>query len=173
LLEQWGIRGASWQRREAPTALFLESALIHLGKHPLGELGQVLPALARQYDLRDPVFLAELDLDLLLARRAAAKTFKPLPQFPAIRRDVALVVPETTTHEAVLQVIRQTRAPHLENVELFDVFRGGNVPEGQKSLAYALTYRSPERTLTDAEVNAAHAKVVEALRTELKATIRE
>jgi phenylalanyl-tRNA synthetase beta chain len=173
LLEQWGIRGASWQRRETSTGLFLESAAIQLGKQPLGELGQLLPALARAYDLRDPVFLAELDLDLLLARRAAVKSFKPLPQFPAVRRDVALLVPETVTHEAVLAVIRQTKAPHLESVELFDVFRGGNVPEGHKSLAYALTYRSPERTLTDAEVNAAHATVVEALKTRLQARIRE
>jgi phenylalanyl-tRNA synthetase beta chain len=139
----------------------------------LGELGQVQPALARQMDLRDAVFLAELDLDLLLARRAATRTFKPLPQFPSVRRDVALLVPETTSHEAVLQVIRQAKAPYLETVELFDVFRGGNVPEGRKSLAYALTYRSPERTLTDAEVNAAHATVLEALKTRLQATIRE
>lgn len=173
LLEQWGIRGVSWPRRAGPTTLFLESAGIQLGKQPLGELGQLLPALVRQYDLRDAVFLAELDLDLLLARRAAVKTFKPLPLFPAVRRDVALLVPETTAHEAVLQVIRQAKPPHLESVELFDVFRGGNVPEGQKSLAYALTYRSPERTLTDAEVNAAHAKVIEALKTQLNATIRE
>jgi phenylalanyl-tRNA synthetase beta chain len=172
-LDQWGVRGLSWQRRDASTALFLESAAMQLGKQPLGELGQVQPALARQMDLRDAVFLAELDLDLLLARRAATRTFKPLPQFPSVRRDVALLVPETTSHEAVLQVIRQAKAPYLETVELFDVFRGGNVPEGRKSLAYALTYRSPERTLTDAEVNAAHATVLEALKTRLQATIRE
>jgi phenylalanyl-tRNA synthetase beta chain len=61
----------------------------------------------------------------------------------------------------------------LESVELFDVFRGKNVPEGQKSLAYAFTYRAADKTLTDNDVNAAHAKVVEALKTQLKATVRE
>ena len=120
-----------------------------------------MPALAKKYDLRDAVLLAELNLDLLLARRNPAKSFKPLPQFPAIRRDVAMIVPEATTHDAVLQMVKQTKPANLEAVELFDVFRGKNVPEGQKSLAYAFTYRPPEKTLTDAEVNAAHAKIVE------------
>jgi phenylalanyl-tRNA synthetase beta chain len=136
-------------------------------------MGQLSPVLAKKYDLRDAVFLAELDLDQLLARRSPAKSFKPLPQFPAIRRDVAMLVPEATTHEIVVQVVRQVKPANLEAIELFDVFRGKHVPEGQKSLAYAFTYRSPEKTLTDAEVNTAQAKVVEALKTQLKATVRE
>jgi phenylalanyl-tRNA synthetase beta chain len=84
-----------------------------------------------------------------------------------------MIVPETTTHDAVLQAIKQAKPANLESVELFDVFRGKNVPAGQKSLAYAFTYRAADRTLTDAEVNAAHAKIVEALRTHLLATVRE
>ena len=168
------MRGVTFARRAESTALFLESATIALGgKLPLGEIGQLSPALAKKYDLRDAVFLAELNLDQLLARRNPAKSFKPLPQFPAIRRDVAMLVPEATTHEAVLQTVKQAKPANLESVELFDVFRGKNVPEGQKSLAYAFTYRSPEKTLTDAEVNAAHAKIVEAFKTQLKATVRE
>jgi len=173
LLEQFGVRGVSYARRPDSTALFLESAVIHLGKLPLGELGLLLPTLARQHDLRDPVLLAELNLDLLLARRASSKTFKPLPAFPAVRRDVAMLVAETVTHEAVLQVVKQARPANLESVELFDVFRGKNVPPGQKSLAYAFTYRSAERTLTDAEVNAAHEALVAELKQKLPAVVRE
>jgi phenylalanyl-tRNA synthetase beta chain len=173
LLEHLGIRGLSCARRAASTTLFLESATVNLGKQPLGELGQLLPALAREYDLRDAVLLAELNLDLLIARRASGKSFKPLPQFPAIRRDVAMLVPETTTHEAVLQTVKQAKPANLESVELFDVFRGQNVPAGHKSLAYAFTYRSADKTLTDAEVNAAHLKLVEACKAQLKATVRE
>ena len=173
-LEQFGIRGVTFGRRADSTAMFLESATIALGgKLPLGEVGQLLPALAKKYDLRDAVFLAELNLDQLLARRNPAKSFKPLPQFPTIRRDVAMLVPEATTHEAVMQAVKQAKPANLEVVELFDVFRGKNVPEGQKSLAYAFTYRSPEKTLTDAEVNAAHTKVVEAFKAQLKAAVRE
>ncbi len=81
LLEQLGVRGASYARRADTTALFLESATIHLGKQPLGELGLLLPPLAREHDLRDPVWLAELNLDLLIARRAAGKSFQALPAY--------------------------------------------------------------------------------------------
>jgi phenylalanyl-tRNA synthetase beta chain len=173
-LEHFGVRGVMFTRRAETTAMFLESATIALGgKLPLGELGQLSPALAKKYDLRDAVFLAELNLDQLLARRNPAKSFKPLPQFPSIRRDVAMLVPEATTHESVLQTVKQARPANLENVELFDIFHGKNVPEGQKSLAYAFTYRSPEKTLTDAEVNAVHLKIVEAFKQSLGATVRE
>jgi phenylalanyl-tRNA synthetase beta chain len=171
--EQFGLRGMTFNRRAESTALFLESATIQLGKQQLGEFGQLLPPLAKRYDLRDAVFLAELNLDLLLARRNPSKSFKSLPAFPSIRRDVAMIVPEATTHEAVLQVVKQTKPANLESVELFDVFRGKNVPEGQKSLAYAFTYRNPEKTLTDAEATAAHEKLVEQFKKMLQATVRE
>jgi phenylalanyl-tRNA synthetase, beta subunit, non-spirochete bacterial len=171
-LEQFGLRGFTLTRRAESTSLLLESATIQLGKQTLGEVGQLLPTLAKKYDLRDSVLLAELNLDLLLARRNAAKSFKSLPQFPSIRRDVAMLVPEATTHEAVLQTVKQTKPANLESVDLFDVFRGKNVPEGQKSLAYAFTYRATDKTLTDAEVNAAHDKVVEQFRQKLAAVIR-
>ncbi len=163
----------NYARRPDSTALFLESATVHLGRFLLGELGQLLPPLARQYDLRDAVLLAELNLDLLLARRNTSKSFRPLPAFPAIRRDVAMILPEATTHEGVLQVVKQAKPANLEAVELFDVFRGKNVPPGQKSMAYAFTYRHAERTLTDAEVNAAHEKLVAQLKQRLQAAVRE
>jgi phenylalanyl-tRNA synthetase beta chain len=172
-LEQFGLRGLNYARRQNSTALLLESATVHLGRFQLGEFGQLLPPLARQYDLRDAVLLAELNLDLLLARRNTTKSFRPLPAFPAIRRDVAMLVPEATTHEAVLQVVKQAKPANLETTDLFDVFRGKNVPPGQKSMAYAFTYRRAERTLTDAEVNGAHEKLVAQLKQRLQAVVRE
>ena len=174
VLEHFGLRGVMFGKRAEPNALFLESAGVTLGgKVQLGELGQLLPTLAKQYDLRDAVFLAELRLDELLARGNRNKSFKPLPQFPASRRDVAMLVPEATTHDAVLQAVKQAKPANLESVELFDVFRGKNVPAGQKSLAYAFTYRAADKTLTDADVNAAHAKAVDALKQKLQAAVRE
>jgi phenylalanyl-tRNA synthetase beta chain len=119
------------------------------------------------------VFLAELDLSQLLSRRNPGKSFKALPQFPSIRRDIAMLIPEERSHEDVLQAVKEARPAHLESVELFDVFRGKNVASGQKSTAYAFTYRNPERTLTDAEVNTAHEKLVAHLRERLNATVRE
>jgi phenylalanyl-tRNA synthetase beta chain len=172
-LENFGIRGVTFTR-QGNSPFFLESTAIALGgKLPLGELGQLLPTLAKKYDLRDAVFLAELNLDQLLARRNPSKSFKPLPQFPSIRRDVAMLVPEATTHESVLQAAKQAKPANLENVELFDVYRGKNVPEGQKSLAYAFLYRSPEKTLTDAEANAVHEKVIAQLEQKLGANVRK
>jgi phenylalanyl-tRNA synthetase beta chain len=84
-----------------------------------------------------------------------------------------MLVPEATTHDAVLSTVKQVKPENLENIELFDVFRGQNVPTGQKSLAYAFTYRNAERTLTDTEVNSAHEKLVEAFKRTLSATLRE
>ena len=173
-LEQFGLRGVTFAKRPENTTLFLESAIILLGGIlPLGELGQLPPPLAKRHDLRDPVFLAELNLDQLMARRNPSKSFKPLPQFPAIRRDAAMLVPERTTHDLVLQAVKQSKPANLESVVLFDVFRGKNVPEGQKSLAYAFIYRSSEKTLTDAEVNVTHGKILEAFKSQLQATVRE
>jgi phenylalanyl-tRNA synthetase beta chain len=172
-LEQFGLRGVTWTRREDSQSFFLESAALQLGKLPLGEMGQLSPVLQKRHDLRDPVFLAELNFEQILARRAPAKTFKPLPMFPAIRRDVAMLVPEATPHEAVTNVVKQVRPANLEKSELFDIFRGQNIPAGQKSLAYAFIYRNPERTLTDAEVNTAHEKLVEQFKQTLQATVRQ
>lgn len=172
-LEQFGVRGMNYVRRPESTTLFLESATVPLGRFQLGEFGLLQPSLARQHDLRDAVLLAELNLDLLLARRNPNKSFRALPAFPAIRRDIAMILPAATTHESILQVIKQAKPANLEAVELFDVFRGKNVPAGQKSMAYAFTYRHADRTLTDAEVNAVHDKLVAHLRQKLQATVRE
>jgi phenylalanyl-tRNA synthetase beta chain len=173
LFERLGLRGLAWTRAAQPQGLYIENATITLGKQTIGSFGQLQPLLARKYDLRDPVFLAEFDLDLLLARRASSKSFKAIPQFPGIRRDIAMLVPETVTHEAVASAVKQLKPQNLEGLELFDVFRGRNVPEGQKSVAYAFHYRNVERTLTDNEVNSAHERVVAELKQRLNATIRE
>jgi phenylalanyl-tRNA synthetase beta chain len=172
-LLQFGLRGVTWTRRDENRPLYLESAVIQLGKLPLGEIGRLSVEQARLYDLRDPVLLAELDFDQILSRRVPSKSFKSLPQFPSIRRDVAMLVPEATTHEAVSTVVKHTKPANLETMDLFDIFRGKNMPPGQKSVAYAFTYRHPDRTLTDAEVNAAHEKLVEQFKQSLKAVIRE
>jgi phenylalanyl-tRNA synthetase beta chain len=171
--EQFGLRGVTWTRREPPGPFFLECAAVQLGKLTLGEMGQLAPALRRRHDLRDGVLVAELNLDLLLARRVPAKSFRPLPAYPAIRRDVAMLLPEAVLFDAVQNVVKQAKPANLEKMELFDIFRGRNVPAGQKSVACAFTYRNGERTLTDAEVNAAHEKLVEQLKLVLPATIRD
>lgn len=170
--ERLGLRGFNFNRRDEETTLFIESATLQLGKQSLGEIGQLKPRLARDYDLRDPVFLAELNLDKLLSLGRAAKAFKQLAKFPIIRRDIAMLVDDKTTHDEVTRTIKKAKPDHLESVELFDVYRGEHIPEGKKSVAYALTFRHEERSLKDKEADKAHAKVVAALTAQLGAEIR-
>ena len=170
--EYFGLRGVRFQNRAA-TAFFVESAALLHGNKPLGELGQMQPEIGRACNIDRRVYMAELDLDLILQRRGAAKAFKPLPMFPSIRRDIAMFIAESTTHEEILQAVKQARCAHLENTELFDVFRGKNVPEGQKSVAYAFTFRDTEKTLTDADANKDFEKIVVSLRKSLAAVVRD
>jgi phenylalanyl-tRNA synthetase beta chain len=172
LFENLGLRGISFVRRGETKGLLLESASINLGKQPVGEIGLVLPALSRKLDLRDPVFVAEVNIDFLLARGSNAKAFKALPALPSVRRDIAMLVPEQISHEAILTAVKQAKPQNLEAIELFDVFRGKNIPAGQKSVAYAFTYRGADRTLTDSEVNTAHEKVIAQLKQSLQAVVR-
>ncbi|MGY8675004.1 MAG: phenylalanine--tRNA ligase subunit beta-related protein, partial [Verrucomicrobiia bacterium] len=172
-LEDFGLRGVFYPRRSESTDLLLESAEIKLGgKMVIGQMGQLLPALGKQLKLREPAFLAELNLDVVLKRRNTGKSLKALPTVPSSRRDIALLVPEEVTHEEILKTAKKAKADNLESIELFDVFRGQNIPAGQKSVAYAFTYRHPERTLKDKEVEKAHEKVVEQLKSKLNATVR-
>ena len=134
--------------------------------------GQLSPLIARHHDLKHPVFLAEFDLDLVLKRRTVKRSFKLLPTFPGTRRDIAMIVSEDVTHDAVLASTRKAKPKNLKEVELFDVYRGEGVEEGDKSVAYAFHYRSDEGTLKDKQVDAIHEKVIEQLRNDLNANIR-
>lgn len=172
LLERLGLRGLLWRRAATVDPLFVEAGEIGLGKQVLGRMGQMQPVTAAKLDLKKPVFLAELDLDLLLVRRHAGRSFKALAQFPSVRRDVAMLVDEGVTHEDVLREVKKAKAPLLQGVELFDVFRGKGIPEGKKSVAYAFVYRHQDRTLKDDEVTAAHSQIVERLKASAGAEIR-
>ncbi|HET9419087.1 MAG TPA: phenylalanine--tRNA ligase subunit beta [Chthoniobacterales bacterium] len=119
------------------------------------------------------ILIAELHADLLFNTREAATKFRELDRFPTITRDIAMIVPEMTSHAEVLRVIENPKEPLLATVELFDLFSGSEVGEGRKSLAYRLTYRHAGRTLTHEEVTATHAKIRERLRRELGAELRE
>jgi phenylalanyl-tRNA synthetase beta chain len=121
------------------------------------------------------VFIAELNLDRF-PMGGSAKKFRELDRHPAITRDIAMIVPEKLTHAEILGVIENPSEPLLKSVELFDLFdtKEGASPTGSgKSLAYRLTYRAKNRTLTNEEVTAAHAKIRERLKRELGVTLRE
>jgi phenylalanyl-tRNA synthetase beta chain len=121
------------------------------------------------------VLAAELHADLLLGRIDLTQKFRELERFPAVIRDIAMIVSEKIPHEEILRVIQNPPEPLLESAELFDLFTGEAIAgeECRKSLAYRLTYRERSRTLTSEEVTAAHAKIRERLRRELGAELRE
>jgi phenylalanyl-tRNA synthetase beta chain len=131
-----------------------------VGGETVGWLGEVAAAALHAYEVRGPVVLFELDADALVRAAAGVRAFEDIPRFPAVELDIALVVPEDVTAERVEQAIRSAGGKLLEGIRLFDVYRGAGVAEGRKSLAFALTYRSPERTLTDEEVAAVHQKLL-------------
>ena len=152
----------------------------------LQRLGFVLPDLlemervgdteAKAHGLKTPVFYAELSLQDWLKRTPQPERYQPVNAFPPVRRDLAVVVPAATPQAKVEEVIRAAKAPHLETVELFDLFRdkkGEKIGADQKSLAYALTFRAPDRTLVEREVNDAHELVRRKLVAELGCTFRD
>lgn len=119
---------------------------------PVGHLGELHPTVLEEFDLEGRAVAFELDLEPVLAidlpRRA-----RPLPRFPAVNRDLAVVVPDDVEAGPLLRTIKGAGGELLESATAFDEYRGSQVPEGHKSVAFALTFRSPERTLTDAEVD--------------------
>ncbi|MEW5849705.1 MAG: phenylalanine--tRNA ligase subunit beta [Myxococcota bacterium] len=142
----------------------------------VGVFGELHPALQEKLDLRPPVLVAELDVTALAALFPPPPSYKPVPRFPAVKRDVAVLVDERTRVEDVYGAVRRTPAAAqgvVEKVELFDVYRGKNLPAGKKSLALSLTFRAADRTLTDEAVNALHAEVMATMERDLKAEVRK
>jgi phenylalanyl-tRNA synthetase beta chain len=154
-----------WERTEKADYFDLKGALEELGV--AAEIKQIPATQAKKMDLREAAFVAELELK---ATAGEEKQFRELPKFPAIVRDVALIVEEPVTHAQVLDAIERNK--NLDRVELFDIFRGGSIPTGKKSLAYSLTFRAADRTLTDAEVNEAHERIKRQLQEKLHCEIR-
>jgi phenylalanyl-tRNA synthetase beta chain len=147
-----------------------QAALVRRGDREIGLLGALHPAHLRSLDVEGPVYLFELALDGL--RSGVLPRFAPLSRFPAIRRDLAVVVDEGVPAEAVRAAIGQTAGDMLNNLELFDVYRGEGIDAGRKSLALSLILQAPDRTLQDAEVEAVVKRVLDSLEREYKATLR-
>ncbi|MEI6349468.1 MAG: phenylalanine--tRNA ligase subunit beta [Verrucomicrobiota bacterium] len=148
---------------------------IRRGEVVVGLAGQLMPARARELDATAPVLVAELNLDLFEAASARV-SFTELPKFPAVTRDIAMLAPVEVPHARIEAVLRSASEPLLVGVELFDVFTdetGQRIPADKKSVAYALTYRSQERTLTADEVAAVHNRLKERLKAELAVNFRE
>ncbi|MGH7933624.1 MAG: phenylalanine--tRNA ligase subunit beta [Candidatus Binataceae bacterium] len=159
------------------TAPFLHpgrSALVRLDGATLGCIGELHPAETLRLELNSTCVVFELDLTKLIAYGCQPRpAIEPPPKFPAVRRDLALVLDRGFPADKVLKAISEAKSALLESVEIFDVYEGDSVPSGKKSVALACRYRSKDRTLTDEEVNRAHAALVDQAKARLGAELRQ
>ncbi len=140
---------------------------------PAGVCGVVSARLRHPFRLTTQMAVAEVALAPLLARFDAVGKAVAAPAFPMSRRDFAFVAGPETTHEAVVKCIRKAAPPELAAIDLFDIYSSKELGKGRRSFAYKLAFRAADRTLKDEEVNAAFAKILDALRTQLKVEVRD
>jgi len=174
--------GFSWQPNGPAWMAGGRAARISLSKLPMGSLmspsgfaGQLAQRVADQLKLRQPIFLAELQLAPLLAgieTEQATRRFSPIPRFPAVERDFSLVLPDGVAFAQVAAVIGALRIPELRAVEPADLFRGGQIPTGKFSLMIRATFQSMETTLTETQTADFSSRIVAALESQLGASLR-
>jgi len=154
---------------------YLESGraarLVRAGRE-LGYFGELSRAAREAFDLPTSVFVAELSVTTLAALPPAIVRYEPLPRFPAVQRDLAIVVAGGVTADDVEVAIRRMNLPLLTRISLFDVYTGGQVGVGKRSLAWSLTFQAPDRTLTDPEVNRLHERIVDEIVRRFQAEVR-
>ncbi|MCR5481819.1 MAG: phenylalanine--tRNA ligase subunit beta [Clostridia bacterium] len=148
-------------------------ARISYNGEELGIMGEIHPDVADKYGIGTRCYCCEILFEAVVRNANVEKAYKPLPKFPATSRDIALLVDEDVQVGTIEKIIAENGGDILENVKLFDVYRGKQVAEGKKSVAFTLTYRASDRTLTDEEVSGVHAKVLKQLEEKTKATLRE
>ena len=138
----------------------------------VGVMGQVHPLVAKNYGIDADIYCAEINFTKLMDYRLPDPTYTPLPKYPAVTRDLALICDEAVTVAQAEDVITAAAGKLLQDVKLFDIYRGVGVPEGKKSMAFSLELRADDRTLTDTDSEAVVAKVLADLKEQLNATLR-
>ena len=173
LLEELRLPDVKYAAGKAPS--FFDptiSAAVLCSDAYLGSLGRIHPAVADAYDLRSPAYYFEFDLAVIQQNRLGTPIFSSLPRYPAVERDIALVLDRVVEASRVAEFIQGLGEEHLTNVDIFDVYEGQQVGEGRRSLGFRLRYRSPERTLTDEEVNVMHDNITGRVLAEFDASLR-
>lgn len=138
----------------------------------IGTFGQIHPLVANEFGIDLPVFAAQIDFELLLAQRSAEAEYTPLPRFPSVTRDIAIVCDQALTAQRVEDCIANAGGELLRKVKLFDVYTGNSIPAGKKSLAFSLTLRADDMTLTVEHAEQVTQNILSALSTQLGAVIR-
>lgn len=150
-----------------------ESLILDTDKGILGQLSKLTTEAAKEFGIKQDVFFIDIDFELLCNLQPAAKTFRQLPVFPAVKRDIALLVPVSVKAGDMLETIRNSREKFIEYCEIFDVYQGRPLDDGMKSVAVSVTYRSPTKTLTEKNVTKSHLKIINTLTSNFNGRLRE
>ncbi|MBQ2042259.1 MAG: phenylalanine--tRNA ligase subunit beta [Firmicutes bacterium] len=173
LLKLLGVKNVKYYTEKDPSFHPGRCARIEAGGEKIAVIGQVHPDISEDYGIDCEVYAAELDFAGMFRISDTEKKYVPLPKYPAMVRDFALLVEESAKAGDLEDVIAAEAGELLESVKLFDVYRGAPVPPLHKSLAFSLTYRAKDRTLKDAEVNEINERVLAALQNRFNAVLRE
>jgi len=149
------------------------TAKLVIGGKECGIFGQVHPNVSEKFDAPEESYIGIIDIEPLVEAANLKAEFKPLPRYPAVARDIAMLVDDGVLVKQIEKLIRESAGNILEEAKLFDVYKGKQVPEGKKSVAYSLTFRASDRTLTDEEVSQSMSKIIKALSEKLGAQLRE
>lgn len=175
LLERCGFTGARImvKENETDTVHFhpYRSAEVYIDRRKLGVFGQIHPAYAARFDLKDVIY-AELDIEPLFTAKASRVKFAALDRYPAVERDIAFVVRKSVTAKEILEAVRKAGRKIVRNAEIFDIYEGEHVEDGMKSVAMRITYQSADHTLKDSEITEAHQMILNSLKDRLKAELR-
>jgi phenylalanyl-tRNA synthetase beta chain len=164
LLEAVGVVEAEYQPLSDPRFHPGRSARVLAGGREVGVFGELHPDVLERLDItRRAVLAGEFDVETLWSLATRRIRYVPLPKYPAVLRALAVLAAEEIPYQTIEQTVKQAGGALLESVRLFDVYRGERIPEGMRSLALSLTFRSPQRTLTDDEVDEVMAQIVRAL----------
>ena len=172
-LEHLGITDVAYEPASGLPFAPGRAASLSIGGAIVGQLGEVHPRVKERFELpEEPVCLAELDLEQMLAHVQRVALVQAISRYPGVSEDLAVVVDESVTAEQVRQSILKTGGQLLAGLELFDIYRGNQIPAGKKSLAFSLFFQSANKTLTDKEVRYHHQRIVKQLEKELDAKLR-
>jgi phenylalanyl-tRNA synthetase, beta subunit, non-spirochete bacterial len=173
LLSELGVEKVDYIR-ENENVMFHpgRTARLSVRKKPAGVFGEIHPEVAEKYGIDERVYIAEIDLKTLYSTSNVEKHYKALPKFPAVTRDIAMLVSTDVMASEIENIIRRSGGSLIEDLKLFDVYTGKQIPEGKKSVAYSIVYRSETKTLVDEEVNKVHDRVVKELESKLGAQLR-
>ena len=147
-------------------------AKVTIGGIDVGYIGQIHPLVAKNYGIDSEIFCAEINFTSLLSLQLPEATYTPLPKYPSVSRDLAVVCDEAVTVAQVEDIITSAAGKLLRNIRLFDIYRGTGVPEGKKSMAFSMELRADDRTLTDTDSEQVVSKILEALKTTIGAILR-